>query len=456
MYKLIFIIALAFFSCSDDGAQTNNLSNNVRDLGVRDLPKGSDAGSDLNESDTTVDAGNSGDSGGDAQTDMSTDCDPLLDTTFDVQQKAQIGELYARASWSGAKGWVVYSAVPDDEEEQSIFLARVSCSGEVATPPEQISPVGSEDRHLQPVIVSKGGTTFIAWYSQPNGGGQSSIWFLSFNEDGTQITNEPVNITPKNGQGDAISNLFWETTIAAISADELVIGFSYATTEGFRIGIQRLNKTGALEEFITPIANTADQKSPSLSVDDDGNITLSWIRESMMERVSYLASIPMGATQIVPASGVPSKPLSTPNALARVSKHASESGIIFQAFQVTTAQRNDILIRNASDLSSVNSLTFGLTQRNFRPSIASGKKGGAVAWYRGERSPSRGNVMLQAFNDELEGGAEVTFDLVKEGIPPYGPDITYVENDIYFITWSEGESGRDAEVKARFVKLTAP
>lgn len=451
MYKLAIILSLVFVGCSSDDTRNNaDPENNVRDLGVRDFPKGdkdlgtlSDTATDLKEAD-------------DVQSDMQTNgCNPTLDTTIDIQPKEQIGQLYARAAWSGSMGWVTYAAPGAEGEPEAIFVAQLSCDGTV-TPPLQISPVGSLARHLHPVIVSKGGNTFVAWYSQISGGGQTSIWFQGYKADGTKITTTPVDITPKNNKGAPLSNLIWEPAIAAISGDELVVGYSFGTNEGFRIGVQRLNKTGVLSDLITPIADTTDQKTPSLGVDDVGNISLSWIREDQTERVSYIGNIPAGATQLVPASGVPSKPLTTPNALARVTKHASDSGTMFQAFQVTTSQRSDILVRNATNLASAQSLTFGLSQNNNRPSIASGKSGGAVAWYRYTQSPNQGKIVLQAFNDELEGGTEITFNMAFDGVPPYGPDLTHVENDIYFVSWSDGESGRKAEVKGRFVKLSAP
>lgn len=449
MYKLAIILTLVFVGCSDDGKNTTDPSNNFRDLGTRDFPKND---KDLGTDTTADDAGNTDD----VQSDMQTNgCAPALNTTIDIQEKDQIGQLYARASWSDTTGWIVYAAPANEGEPEAIFLTRLSCEGAVLAPPIQISPA-TTDRHLHPVIASKGGNTFVAWYSQVSGGGQTSIWLQSYKEDGTKNTVEPIDITPKNNNGAPLSNLIWEPAIAAISGDEIIVGYSYGSTEGFKVAIQKVNKTGVLGELITPIADTTDQKTPSLGADDEGNISLSWIRDDGTERVSYIGNIPAGATQLVPASGVPSKPLTTPNALARVTKESSDSGLMFQAFQVSTDQRSDVLVRNATNLSSAQSLTFGLSQRNSRASIASGKSGGAVAWYRSAESPSRGKVILQAFNDELVGGSEVTFDMVTEGIAPFGPDIAHVQDDIYLISWSEGDSGREAEVKARFVKLSAP
>ena len=112
-----------------------------------------------------------------------------------------------------------------------------------------------------------------------------------------------------------------------------------------------------------------------------------------------LTHIPVGAMVGNPPSGVPAKPLTTPNPLARVAKHPSGDGAIYSVFQVTNSMRSDLLVRDASDLSTAESATFGTAQQNnFRPSIAGGDNGGAIAWYRYTESPLRNSISVQSFN----------------------------------------------------------
>ena len=63
---------------------------------------------------------------------------------------------------------------------------------------------------------------------------------------------------------------------------------------------------------------------------------------------------------------------------------------------------------------------------------------------------------MQAFGEAYEKGDETTIPITTFGIPPYGPDITHVERDVYFIAWSEGDAAPMSAAKGRFVRISTP
>ena len=342
------------------------------------------------ENNLDPDVGNSADSAPDQDVTVSTDTSEIdvgsdlavvlpscngavaLDQTIDINPAGQPGQLYARASWDGTGAWVVYAGPAVASGPEAVFLTRVDCKGAIEIGPLQLSPENVADRHLTPVIVSRNETTFVAWYSQA-ATGETTIWTRIFDRAGTEITAGPVDVTPQEN-GAPVSDRIWDVDIAALSESVAAIAVSIGTVDGFDVGVQLIDGAGNRGAFFIPVPDDADQTKPSIGYDDAGNLSLSWIRKSNGEDdQAMLTQIPTGAMMGNPASGVPARPLATPNPLARMAKHPSGVGAMFHVFQITNAQQSDIVVRSASDLGSTASATFGtLQQNNFRPSIATG------------------------------------------------------------------------------------
>jgi hypothetical protein len=65
-------------------------------------------------------------------------------------------------------------------------------------------------------------------------------------------------------------------------------------------------------------------------------------------------------------------------------------------------------------------------------------------------------LALQSFewNDgEFVNGPEVVVFSEFVAIPPYGPGLTVISEDTVFVSWSQGDSGANARVYGKFVRL---
>jgi hypothetical protein len=132
-------------------------------------------------------------------------------------------------------------------------------------------------------------------------------------------------------------------------------------------------------------------------------------------------------------------------------------GKVYLAFQLDSTGENDILVKDGT-FGAPNAFgTIQGSEIDLRPSIAGRVEGGggAIAWFRANPSPIRNSVHVASFqlsNNTFTLGQEVDIPTSDFARPPYGPAITHVSGDIYFITWSEGSSTGNTLIKGRFVK----
>lgn len=386
-----------------------------------------------------------------------------IDVTFDIDPGEFAGQFYARTAWDGRGAWVVYNR-PDSsgpETPEEIFAARIGCDGEVEHGPLRLSTANGA-RNYMPIVASRGGITHVAWVQQ--GANPDTILLQLLSDDGTVVLSEPADITPTVA-GEPVSGLVWEPDLAVWEDGTGVVAVSAGAFGAFQIVLQRYDESGvASGDAITPYPEASvDQKRPTLAADPDGTLFLGWTRykpedaeagtPEEPERV-VLTSIPAGANMVFPASPLPARPLTTPNPIARYAREPGPTGAFFLAFQVTEASRQDILVRDGSDFQTAAVGAFGsMGYANFRPSIAAGKAGGVLAWYRYNQTPLQNDVMVHPFdfNGEFAPGAEQTIETDTPGVPPYGPDITWAGGNLYFVVWGEGSIAPEARVKGRWL-----
>ncbi len=384
------------------------------------------------------------------------------DVTIDIDPGEYAGQFYARAAWDGQGAWVIYNR-PDSagaDNPEQIFATHVGCDGAILHGPLRLSAANGA-RNYMPVVASRGGITHVAWVEQAAGANPGTVLLAILASDGTVTTAAPIDITPSDANG-PVSDLAWEPDIAIWADGSGVLATSTGTFGSLDVALQRYGADGTRtgDAFFPYVEAGVDQKRPTVAAAPDGTVYVGWTRfkaedgtPEEAERAVF-TSIPAGANMAFPAAPLPAKPLTSPNPIARYAKEPGANGAFFLAFQVTTANRQDILVRNGADFQTADSAAFGSAGwANFRPSIASGKAGGVLAWYRYNESPLRNTVMVHpfAYNGAITPGSELAIETASPGIPPYGPDVTWAGGSVYFVVWGEGARAPDARVKGRWV-----
>ncbi len=388
--------------------------------------------------------------------------DALLDSTIELDSSERTGQFYARAAWDTDGAWVVYNrrAVEDGPEE--IWAVRVGCKGTIEHGPMQLSE-SDGNRKYTPAIDTHGGNTVVAWAVEFPGQPQV-VRAAGIDREGN-IAWGPTDVSPAVG-GQPNEGIVWEPDVAVAPDGTAAVVTSGGTFGDLQAWIQRVDTSGdrSGDAFQVHPDPGVDQTRPSIAAGDDGTLFVSYVRRRAAtdelpedpERVVY-TSIPAGANAAFPSPPLPGKPLTSPNQVGRIAKDAGPNGEFFMAFDVTTSNRADIVVRDASTFDDAITGTTGSTGYvNFRPSAAGGEEVGVVSWYRWNASPLQNELMLAGFR--LQDGAyafsePIVIPTETPGIPPFGPDATPTGGNVYFVVWSEGDSAPQARVFGRFVAV---
>lgn len=383
------------------------------------------------------------------------DCDVTnTETSLVLDEASRSGQFYSTAAFDGSGVWVVYTAPTGEESSnEGIHAIRVGCDGSIASGPLVLSE-SDDARNYMPVVDSYGGRTAVVWVHQPNSGNAKSTKLQFLNQSGDALFDAPADITPQVG-GEFISETAWSPSIAL--GDDFLWHASEVLGPETQVVVQRVNFDGSVESvFFAAEEKDVNQRYPSIGLSRNGGAVVSWTREGAEgAEKTYFSRIPVGAS--MGAAAQPALAIGESNPLSQLAPRANPQGANFLAFQSTTNNSSQILVRNVSDQATGVYATFGATNFiNFRPSIRAFEGGGVVAWYRYTTSPQRNSLALQSFewNDgQFVGGPEVVVFSEFVAIPPYGPGLTVISEDIVFVSWSQGDSGANARVYGKFVRL---
>lgn len=444
---LIVFVAAWLVACGDDSGKNTDENNRPSNAEVPDL--GGDAASDASD-----------DMGSDANPDPDPvdpeNCLNQLDfdqpLTLDTINRA--GQLYSTTAFDGVGVWVAYTAPQSETNNDSgIFVTRIGCDGVADVAPQMISLADADARNYQPVIDSRNGRTVVVWIHQPNAGNPKFTHLQIFGRDGDAFFDAPKDITPFLGEN-VVSETAWSPQIS-VGAD-MFYHVSEVLGAEAQIVVQRVGFNGEVEAvFFAAEEKDVNQRYPSITALSDGGAVVAWTREAAMtSEKSYFTRIAPGATS--GATPQPAQAMGGANPLSSLSTNLSSSGAVFLAFQSTGANNSQIIVRDVSASATALNAVFGESNFiNFRANVRASAQGGAVAWYRYTTSPQRNGVVVQGFN-HLDGVFSVGEPVVvlneARAIPPYGPGLTPVFPDVWFVTWTEGDSAPESRVRGQFVR----
>ena len=440
-----------------------------RDAETGDLAQDSGGGEDdgTTEEDSGDDLGGQ-DSGPVAQTCMNR---AVMNQTFAAHTGGFDGQLYSRAAYDGRGIWVVFAMRETAETGTTdIWATRLDCDGSALLAPFKVSDPVIGVLEVYPVIAQRDGAIFIAWVEDTSSTDQ--VKMRAFDADGSPRQSAAMAITPSVG-GAPVSGLLKEIDIAAVSSDEAALSATfYSLTDGNdQIAVQRFRDDGTLlgEAFQPVQEKNVQQSKPSITALNDGTLHVAWTRYKPADPSTGAAAQPhrVVSTRIAPGAlvadlGGPfaADPASTlDNQLGRYSKEITAQDRVYLAFQSDSTGSNDILLKREAFGPSLSVASVGNSGFDLRPSVSAREDGlsGAVTWFRVLSSISQGEIHVQRFDASATGqlsfGADMTIPTIDPARAPYGPTITHLFGDVYFVGWQEGPSASKARVMGRLITL---
>lgn len=391
-------------------------------------------------------------------------CESLLklETTFDLFYAQPDGQIHGAAAFDGQGIWLTWNQPTGDGSGGfDVWAARLRCDGtfDVAPFPVQTGDLGND---VDPDIAVNGGNVYVAWQTDTGGDPNLLIHYRTFRVDGTPLMEKEHRLEPVL-DGTPVTGAMWLTRVAGLPDGRFAITGSWASdaAQRFQVFLQRFNAAGqpegdAIEAFFE---SEVGQTFPALASRSDGSLHLAYTREE--GGVNHVVHTGLAPGQFIVDPSPPALAGQQPGASAALAAGEETGGPVFLAFH-TDVDAPDVLVRNgAINDPDAPAATFGATGKlDHTPSVAVGKEGGAVMWFR-VRSGIRNDVLIQRFTVGAQAVVPVGSERIlnpedmtaDHAAPPiYTPAITHVRDHVYFTAWSEGKSPL-FRLKGRFVDL---
>jgi hypothetical protein len=395
--------------------------------------------------DGAVDSGDSGtvDSG------SPPSCPESLVTgvTFDLDPDGVDTQIHASAVWDGSRAVIAYN-LPDPSGGFDVFVTSLACDGTAGTP-TRINTTDAND--VNPEIAIGGAGYFVAWMTDDGTGIDNlHIYGRALDTEARPLGESDVEIRTTREDAPVVGNHSLGKVIAVDDGFVVTGERGLEAISRFHAFAQSIDAAGALigeafepafEPMVTHRGVTAASTPLGLMVayeripdDESGQVVL--VREGEP-----------GVAELVVEGLV-------------ASGTADLAAIDDYVFGVISGD----VIRGATDLRLTELGTpegarpvevLGAARRvDTAPQIALGDGGsGAVAYFR-LSGGAFGPLILQRFSFDGSAftvGPEV--EVAASGAAPYGPALTWVTGDVYFVAWAEGMSPA-VRLKGRYVDLS--
>jgi hypothetical protein len=374
--------------------------------------------------------------------------DELAEGELRVDPDGPLTQLHPSAAWDGEAVWVAYVLPEPDSSYFDIWATRIATSGETLVAPFQLDGGEGHNETYARVAVA-GGRVVVAWQAD-NGTGQDNMDLVlrSFAVDGSDLDGSPVVVEP-SVQGAAQAGNGWMPALTADPTGGFALGGAWAlsSVSTFQALIMDLDAAGALsgEATVPELNGEQSHYYPSIAAGPAGERLLAW--------ESWTAS---GGTEIH---------LSLDGALAAFGEHddaglpfvgweRGATGQPYLAYYAVHGSEYDIALVGGDLVGAPVVTSLGQPgELDHSPILAAGEGGAVVAWMR-NRSGLSNDLVLQPVRLEGEGwalGEELVLE-TETAVAPYLPGLTWLCEDAWFVTWSEGDNP-DYVVKGRFLRF---
>jgi hypothetical protein len=376
---------------------------------------------------------------------------PVEDQVFLVDTTDGGGtQIHPSAAFDGEMVWLTYNR-PDPSGGFDVWATRIGCDTTPAVPPFRVNTTNYND--VDPDVAVHGDRVVVAWQTDTGEfPANMKTVFRVFQGDGTPVmAQDAVLQTTRLGQ--PVTGNHWMPSVAGWAG-----GFALAGArgvdgmQGFQVFLQRVTRDGvpageAVEATYTP---TASQTYPAVAALPDGTLHLAYNSADPADADDQVVhtTLAPGATAVSPS---PPAAMHGRTQGSGADVAVGRDGRVYVAFADPVGDQ--VVLTDGALFGPAPSVELGTGGKaDFAPTLAPAVGGGALAWHQNV-SGYRNKLYAQPFRYDGTTFTPGTPVLVTpQTVPPYAPAITHVQEDLYFLAWSEG-TNPNFLVKGVFTRL---
>ncbi len=332
--------------------------------------------------------------------------------------------------------WATYNSL--EQEGASFidtFIAPIGCTGEKSNPLRVNTIGGNNDADAS--LAANGDRLFITWGISGGQGSYNAAGYRVYDASaGDFVQDSEQNIITKQADGsDALVN-HWLPQATKHNDGFAATGVR-AVTEGFTVFVQTFDSDGELVSTLAPAEqDTHNAVYPQITSDDNDDLWVTWEKSEKAPDAPTSIALATIASEATSWSGV-AKNLSPDDNGSQ--PRLSQRGWEYAPLAIHRNSLTEQLTLNYQRSDGTDgTLTLGAAGKSSQlASIATAPGGeGVVTWH--EIVAGQQNKVIYApltfDGKELQVGAPVT---LEENALPYGPAITHVRDNIYFVAWTK-------------------
>ena len=329
-------------------------------------------------------------------------------------------QIHADVASDGAQVWMVYN-IPNEQSQFDVYLVAFGCDGRTEWGPQQILDIEGLNQTTPRIALSQDRILVAAQGDNGMGPDNLSIHLYVQDVDGTVIE-EGVLWEPEIAQGNR-----WLPSIVG-TENGFWIAAATSTQSHFRTAVQALELDASPRGSAHWVGPDSYAVFPNIDANDDQYI-VGW--ETGEDSIQYVQGDMNGALE----ENV--QTLENHGGVRVIFDRETQEGHVF-SHQISPLQ----LQWNGEEISDLNNTFF--------PNVVRGDDKNFFAYYRLQGGTK--NDLYYGFIAD-DGSIAVDNLLVNEPpAAPYRPALTYVNQNTYFVAWSQGENP-DFELWGRFVTV---
>ncbi|MBO6938506.1 MAG: hypothetical protein JJ863_26300 [Deltaproteobacteria bacterium] len=418
MNRLLFSSLLLVVACGDDDRVPETDAGELPDAFAADL--GTDAGP------------------------PPLSCDAVtLDETFVIAPGFSDANIHPSATFANGTVWAAVTVVEEGTSVFDVVLVRMGCDGRQAEPVLVSSTPMLSDLDADVAAGPEG--ILVSW--QADGGtGTIETWVRLHDDETGEPLGEPRKLETTR-EGAPVEGTVWSPLLLPSDTGFDLIGErGIEDASAFQAFVQPLDAAGADDgATIEPFFEAMVGQNGAVGVRTADGLTLAWTREPTDGDPSVVTVSPGGEPVTVPTSALEASGPSL----------ASFGGERWAAYSAGGGSRRIELFPIGGD--TVEPLG-GPGNTDIGPQLVAGDTGLGLAWLR-ITSGFRADLFLRRVDTEgttPTGGAEAEIPSTGDVFAPYGIDMVHIGDDVFFLTWVQGETvdgDTRYEVAGRFIQL---
>lgn len=382
---------------------------------------------------------------------------PFAGGTLSLDPGPMSTQIHVNVAYDGEGIWAAYSLpARDGSGNFRTWATRIACNGAYWLEPFMVT-TSTAGNDIDPSLAVSNDTVMIVWQRDTGASPYNlETLFRRFKRSG-----EPLDATERRLElergGSPFTGNIWMPDVDRLPGGGFAIVGSWAHEDaaGFQVFAVRMTATGTTggEAFDVHLEPDQTQLAPDVAADRSGDLWVGWENGFAEESRAVFTRVPASSTI---AAFAPVTPVNVTSGGAHLGVGEGDDGLI--ALDVYRGGGVDILLRTSSTATAAELWSGGASSTDHSPGFAlSGPRQGALTWYRAIRG-FRNDIYVRAFGPDgdgsLAGTPPVKLDL-QEPAAPYGPAITHVLDDWFFLAWQEGDNP-DFFIKGRFLELPPP